>query len=280
MSQIGTHQIDAAIVKLLQLTGSRTAKEFKRRESKLQASVEPPRGDAITRVAVPSYFWVTWYNAEGGNKSWERMQSAAPYCEIAVLNPASGPGDAPSTDWSTQVVRAQAAGLKILGYVSTGYAEVPLASIKAQIDRYYAWYNVDGIFLDESVPDAERQPRYKELYDYIKAKDGRGTTVVINPGTPAIDESYMAACDIVMNYESPAAAYASASFPAWTLNYPSRRFWHCLVDVTSTEQRDSLLATARARRAGYVYLTPDNGANPYDTLPPDPFWSGLINAVR
>lgn len=235
-------------------------------------------GDALQRIAVPSYFWVTWYNAVGGDHSWERMQSAAPYQDIAVCNPSSGSGASINLDWVTQITNAHAAGLKIVGYVKTDYTNITLAAAKADIDNYYAWYNVDGIFLDECGWEAAKIPYYADLYAYIKSKNGK---VVINPGIPGIDEGYMAVCDIVMNFEGYATAYLSQTFPAWTIKYPSNKFWHCIHDVVDISQRDALLVKSLANRAGHIYMTTDTFAgNPYDSLPTDPFWSGMVNKIK
>lgn len=248
------------------------------------AGVLARRGDYIQRLAVPSYFWASWYTAGGG--AWARMQAAAPVADICVVNVGSGPGAAADTDFQTQAKLAKAAGMTVLGYVRTNYTAVAASTVKSQVDQHYAWYGVDGIFFDEADNPiggtiSTTLAYYADLYAYVKAKGG---TVVINPGQPSIDEGLMASCDVVMNYENSAANYGSAQFPAWTVNYPSRRFWHVIYGVTDLAQRDSLLAQSKARRAGYVYLTDDVFANPatdnpYDTLPPDPFWSGMVAAL-
>jgi hypothetical protein len=244
------------------------------------ASVE--HGDYRVSIAVPSYFWVTWYNAPEGNHDWERLQAAAPVCKFVICNPASGPGDAVNADWQVQIRRAHAAGLKVLGYVRTDYAGIPLVSVKASIRKYFDWYGVDGIFIDEVPTSSVSLPYFGQLYDYVKNKS-RDHTVILNPGTYAVDEAYMSCSDVVMNFEGPASAYSGITFPAWTINYPAHRFWHCIHDVADVTQRDSLIASARVNRAGLLYLTTDtaaSGANPYDSLPANPFWQGTVDALR
>jgi hypothetical protein len=246
------------------------------------AAVGGEYGDAVQRIAVPSYFYATWYNAPGGPHAWERMQAAAPYTSLCIVNDGSGPGTAKNADYVTQVARAKAAGLTVLGYVRTDYTATPTSAAKAQIDQHYAWYGVAGIFLDEADNPqggtlAATLAYYADLSAYIKA---RGGTVIINPGQPSIDEGLMQCCDVVLNYENTAANYAAAQFPAWTVNYPARRFWHVIHTVADVAQRDTLLDQTRANRAGLVYLTTDSLPNPYDTLPADPFWSGLVTRIR
>jgi hypothetical protein len=239
---------------------------------------ESVKGDAVQRIAVPSYIYPTY--AAGGD--WERMQSKAPYAEICIINPASGPGTSSGWDfdqYTIQTAHAKAAGLKVLGYVRTNYAAQPAATVKSEIDKYYSWYGVDGIFLDEAASAVGSVPYYADLYAYIKTKDV-SSTVIINPGVSAIDEGYMATCDIVMNFENTATAYLSATFPAWTINYETKRFWHCVHTVDDETQRDALLSKSITNRAGYVYFTPDVAPNQYDTLPADPFWTNFVNSLK
>ena len=235
------------------------------------------RGDATQRVAVPSYFSFTYSNAVGADHSWERMQAAAPFQEIAVVNPSNGPGSSSNSSWVTQVQYARAAGLRVLGYVKTNFTAIAAATVKADIDKYYAWYGVDGILVDECGWEAAKIPYYADLNSYIKAKGG---LVVINPATHNVDEGYMAACDIVMNFVGTAATYLAQTFPTWTLKYAANRYWHAVTDVTDITQRDTLLAKTLTNRAGYFYLTTDTAAsNPFDSIPADPFWAGMIDSV-
>ena len=57
-----------------------------------------------------------------------------------------------------------------------------------------------------------KQAYYADLYLYVKTKTSRSRTMAINPGIPGIDETYMQACDITMNYEiqqAPTPAHRS-----------------------------------------------------------------------
>ena len=242
----------------------------------------PPAG-AEQRIAVPSYFWVTWYNPVGGAHEWERMQASTPTQEFAICNINSGPGTAIEQDWVRQINDAHAAGLKVIGYVRTNYWNKPVAEAKAEIDKYYAWYGIDGVFLDEVAWEDEKQYYYLDLYNYVKAKTGP-RLVVINPGTADAHEIYMGCCDIMMNFEASATEYLAQAWPTWVTKYSPSRFWHVIHDVTGTAQRDTLLARTITNRAGYVYLTTDSTVtgdqNPYNSLPADPFWSGMVTAVE
>src|SRR5690242_1806579 len=97
---------------------------------------------AEQRLAVPAYF--------RGADQWRALDDAAPTVGLAVLNPASGPGDRPDPDYAPLLGRDRSRGVALLGYVSTRYASRPRAEVEGEIERYFGWYGVDGIFLDEA----------------------------------------------------------------------------------------------------------------------------------
>lgn len=244
-------------------------------------------GDSVQKVAVPSYFYATWFNPDPAGPyyvsnpdgEWERMQAAAPAVKYVILNPASGPGDAKSTDWATQIRRAQAAGLHVLGYVTTSYGAKSRAAVVAEIDRYINWYKIDGVFFDEVSSEKAKQPHYASLFNASRNRALPMYPIVINPGVDP-DESYMQACDIVANFEGSQADYVARIPTQWEINYPSNRFWHIVYGVTHV---DDVLTLTRRRRAGLIYLTPDvlgEDYNPYNTLPPEDFWDTVLTHVR
>ena len=238
-------------------------------------------GDGHQRLAIPSYIYPTWYYHGGPQDLWAVMQAAAPSLRFVIINPGSGSGSAINTDYVTQTALAQAAGLLVLGYVTTDYAVTSTktaAQIEAEVDNYYNWYQVDGIFYDEVSSLVANQPYYLALYQYVKAKTTGQRIVVINPGTIP-DVSYMAACDVLCNFEGDVGLYRVRQPAPWEVNYPANRFWHIVYACYTTAQRDEMLALSRAYRAGYIYLTPDVEPDPYNTLPSGAYWQGLITQV-
>jgi len=238
-------------------------------------------GDAVQRIAVPAYFYATWMQ-NNPDAEWERMQTDAPYVKYAVLNPASSPGTTKSAEWATQVKRAQAAGIKIVGYVTTSYTNKTKTAIMAEVVKYINWYKVDGIFFDEVSSEKSKQPFYVDLRNRIGDLNNGSSganTVILNCGTIP-DESYMLAGDAISTFEGSEADYASHTPAPWQINYPSSRFWHIVYGVTHL---DDVLALTRRRRAGLIYLTPDalgEDYNPYNTLPPEDFWDTVLTHVR
>lgn len=221
------------------------------------------------RIAIPSYF--------PPGPLWDRMGSGAPTVGTAILNPDSGPGDAPDQAFADQVKRARDAGIRVLGYVKTGYAGRDAGEVKAEIDRYREWYGVGGIFLDETTTGCDQEPYYEDLHRYVK-QGGNDDQVVLNPGT-GVAECYMKAGDVVVNFESEYQEYTEYAPDPWVRNYPAARFWH-LVHSTTEQQLPDAMARSEQNHAGSVYVTPDVMDNPWDTLPPDSYWTTELSLAR
>lgn len=219
---------------------------------------------ATQSIAVPAYFYPSY-----PDPVWTQLQSGAPTVAVAVMNPASGPGASADPNYVSQIAAAHAAGITVLGYVYTSYAARPLVDVQADVDAYYAQYPVDGIFFDEAANDCGQQAYYAGLDAYVKAKGGLGMTV-INPGTNT-PECFVTAADVILEFEGDYAAYQSWSPGGWEAGYDPGHFWH-LVYGASESQMPSAILLSQSRGAGYVYVTPDGLANPWDTLPPAPYW--------
>ena len=235
-----------------------------------------PQNVESQTIAIPSYFYP---DSGSAGSLWDRTDEGAPAVSLAVINPASGPGEARDPAYAAQVEKSQAAGLTVLGYVSTGYANTSatnpgrtVAAVEADIDKFYGWYGVDGIFLDEASTDCQyADPYYGDVYDHVKAKGGEAV-VAINPGTQT-NECYMPVSDVVMNFEGSHDSYVSSyAAPDWVGDYLPDRFWHLVYDSpdAATMKRDVTLS--KGRNAGLIYVTPDVLPNPWDTLPSVPYF--------
>ena len=182
---------------------------------------------------------------------------------LVVINPDSGPGPRRDAAYAEAVRRAQDAGLRVLGYVATGYGARTVADVGADVDRYAGWYGVDGIFLDETAHSEDLVGHYRRLA--ARARRDAGGLVVLNPGVvPA--PGYFAFADVVVTFEGPAAEYAAAvaRTPAWVETYPPGRIAHLVYDA-SREQ--AVAAVGAGARAGYVYITSGTLPNPWQTVP-------------
>lgn len=223
------------------------------------------------KVAVPSYFYP-------GESYWTQLENGAPTVGLAIINPDSGVGATLDPNYVTQTNSTKAKGITVIGYVYTSYGARALTAIKAEIDKYYQWYGVNGIFFDEVYYDnCTKVSYYQELYNYVKAKGGQAK-VVINPGIN-FPECMLAVSDIAINFEDTYAAYQNWQPSGWESAYPATRFWH-LVIATSQSQMPNAIALSKQRNAGWIYVTPDVLDNPWDTLPNAAYWQEELSKAQ
>jgi hypothetical protein len=216
---------------------------------------------ACQRVAVPAYF----YPGPG----WTQSIASRPVPSVMILDiSGTGAGVAPDPNYQAAVKRAQAAGIKIMGYVSTDYGLRPAALAETEIRNYKSWYKVTDIFLDQAASGTAGVAYYRLLTSYIHSVNP-GSLVMLNPGVYP-SEQYMALGDVMMVYEGPYASYVSLKVPAWASKYPASRFVHT-VYATPAAKLASTVSLSRSRNAGYIYVTGNSGVNPYSSLPS--YWS-------
>lgn len=231
--------------------------------------------ELLEKIAVPSYFYPDC--AWNTNCLWRQFDNAAPKVGLGIINPGSGPGTTIDNNYVNQVKQSQSKGTIILGYVDTAYANRNINEVKSDIDKFYSWYGVDGIFFDQGYgSECSRLTYYQSLDQYVKAKGGKGVTV-INYGTNSA-ECYIAASDILLIFESPYNNYVNWQPAPWVSKYPPSHFWH-LVYATPDDKALSALQLSKQRNAGWIYITPDDLPNPWDSLPPSIYWNLLINSL-
>eukprot|EP01112_Ceratiomyxa_fruticulosa_P017401 TRINITY_DN5410_c0_g1_i2.p1 TRINITY_DN5410_c0_g1~~TRINITY_DN5410_c0_g1_i2.p1 ORF type:complete len:290 (-),score=49.47 TRINITY_DN5410_c0_g1_i2:76-945(-) len=183
-----------------------------------------------------------------------------------MINPDSGPGSSKDDDYVTIIQNSQSVGLKVIGYVATGYAGNDPNTITGQIDDYYSWYpNIDGIFLDEvSTSCSDALNFYQPIYAYIKSKQG-STIVTINPGTN-VPECFVNCSTIIVTFESPLSDYNDYQVSEWNARYPREKFYHIIYNVP-LEKLNATYQKTQENYAGYVYITDKAGGNPYNSNP-------------
>jgi len=218
---------------------------------------QPPTTNKPQAMAVPSYFYP--------GAPWSTMQSLRSSIGLTVINPNSGPG-AYNSLYASTTAATQLAGITVLGYVHTSNGQRPIATVLAEIDTYYGWYHVDGIFLDECwATDCSSYGYYSHIYQHIKSKGGKGLTIM-NPGV-TIPECYMTCSDIIITAETDAHSYTNYWRAAgYETKYPASRFWH-IVHTASAALMPSLVSRIHANHAGWVYVTDQVMPNPYAALP-------------
>jgi hypothetical protein len=207
--------------------------------------------------------------------AWDQAVSDGRAPGVMILNPASGPGAAPDPGLQAAVRHASAAGSRVIGYIGTSYGQLPAAQARADVRDYAAWYHVRGVFLDQTPTQGSAQlGYYQDLRGYIRQVIP-GADVWINPGSFP-DRSYMSVADVVMVFEGTYAQYQHLTLPAWDRDYPAARFAHTIYATPPASVPDAV-HLSRQRNAGYLFLTPDTGPNPYGTLPS--YWPAEHAAV-
>ena len=197
---------------------------------------------------------------------------------MAVMNPNSGPGDAVRADYVAQIKVIKAQGVVVLGYVPTNYGKRPFTEVQSEVERYYKWYGVNGIFFDEVSNDDANLPYYVRCCRAARAAHPKAH-LVINPGTP-VTKGYMSVADIVVTFEGNYDTYVKREAdPAWVKQFPAKRFWHLVYAAPDVAAMQNAVRLSKTRNAGWVYVTPDTLPNPWDTLPEDPYWSAELTAL-
>jgi hypothetical protein len=133
------------------------------------------------------------------------------------------------------------------------------------LEKYLAWYEVDGVCFDRAAAGREHLDRYAELARLARAAGIN--FVLFNHGAHPV-EGYAEHADLLGTFEGPWTAYRELAIPRWTRAYPPERFYHVVHSVPPQHVEDAYVL-ASVRRASSAYVTDRTGANPYDGLPAD-----------
>jgi hypothetical protein len=244
------------------------------------AQTTKKKADDATRLArmrlwVPAYY----YPFGPGLREWERLIASAKSVPIvAIINPASGPGDHVDTNFAAIIPRARKVGITVVGYIGTQYTRKPLNQVKAEIDTFLRFYpEIQGFHFDEQTSDARGVDYYAELYRFVRERIP-GALVITNPGT-SCDAAYALrpAADVICLFEHE-RGFDEFKPPAWARRLSGSRFCIQAHTVATEAQMKKALRRAAELKVGYVFITDDVGPNPYDTLPS--YWDAEVQAVR
>jgi hypothetical protein len=222
---------------------------------------------AVTGCIVPLY-------TDPGDTSWSTIvlaKSAHPRVPVvAIVNPNSGPGSAPSTAYTAGIASLTTASIRTIGYVHTSYGARAASAVRDEIDHWHSWYpQVTGIFFDEESNDPGGDGYYRDLSAYTKSLGIELT--VGNPGTDT-SASYIGAVDVTFVYESKGLP-SDALLTDWRSRYPLQS-----IGVIPYASALDLAWVSKARSAaGYIYVTDDDLPNPWDSLPS--FFDDLLAAL-
>jgi hypothetical protein len=221
-------------------------------------------------IAVPAYF--------SPGSEWTKIDHADPPVRLVVMNPDNGPGSSRNPGIARTVRAAQSVGITVVGYVFTRYAQRPLTAVEADVDAYYRWYHVNGIFFDQATTGCAEEPYYAALNQYVKGMGGVARTI-LNPGTQT-NQCYVRAADILVTFEGSDGEYLrSYSAPAWVARYAPTHFWHVIYATPTDSALARVIQLSQRRRAGFVYVTRARLPNPYGRLPRAAYWTAELDDV-
>jgi Spherulation-specific family 4 len=175
---------------------------------------------------------------------------------IAVINPSDGPGSWQDPNFVSGIQQLQSVGISAVGYISTGYASVPLWQVEQEISTYRQFYGLSGVFLDEmsNVPGYESY--YSTLTSYASSV-GMWITVG-NPGAP-VPSSYLGTVTNIVAYEN--AGFPNSGFLS-SLSYARNDFSFMSYGVGFNPS----YITAAASDVSYMYMTDGSWPAPYTNL--------------
>jgi hypothetical protein len=248
-------------------------------------------------IIVPAYFAPGSGGPGGAGDGWAAMAAAASQVRItAIFDPNSGPASSASSAYASAFTQLEAAGGKVVAYVSTVNATASLSSVESQISTYINQYGnlIEGFMLDQMLVTTNTLSYYQSLDSYIKGLSS-SYTIIGNPGQPYLNgvspQDYLSTADIFSIFEGPNSAPAGSpgynTFPygqTWYQSYPSDLFSNTIYDVAANSgdasQSSAMVADvseAVQLGVGYVYITNLSGGNPYDALPS--YWAQEVSTV-
>jgi hypothetical protein len=220
----------------------------------IRIATEP--GPFCQQSLIPAYFYpgANWVTA---------IDSKSPPRFMLIDITSAGAGDSPDPNYQATVRRARAAGITLAGYSTTDYGRRPAAAVETDVRHYKSWYGVTDIFLDEVSSNDSGLAYYQQLSDYIH-NTNPGALVILNPGTYP-SRPYMSIGDIVLAFEGTYAEYLRISVPGWVDDYPAAKFAYVIYG-TPVSLLASAISASQRQHVGYIYVTPNTGANPYGSL--------------
>ena len=206
------------------------------------------------KTLLPGYVW------PGDSAEWAAILESGP--DVLICNPSSGPGTAKDEGWAEIIRRAQALGIKTIGYVPLGYGARPIEAAIDEIRTWRRWYpEVQGVFADEA--PAAPLTYLRRVHGEARKADKTGLSF-FNPGSmPFGLKLAMIALpgSVWCTFEGTAGTYLTLRPIA--LWFASRQC-HIVHDCP-TGDWDTLVRVAQAASGvGWGFRTADTLPNPFD----------------
>jgi hypothetical protein len=226
-------------------------------------------------VYIPLYIHPSGSNLEFYHTIANAKLAHASVPVVAAINPAGGPGSGIDPYFTGGIAELRNAGVVVIGYTPTTYGARDINAIKADINKYVAWYSVDGIMLDEFPNVVGYESKYANITAYAKSL---GLQIIIGNAGTDVPQSYIGTVDVIGITEGDGYMPMTwlqycilCSMDGWHYNYDKNnfRFSRYAIDYLDGESVKNA-----SKWVGLFYLT--NGVSPtrWSTLPP--YFDNLI----
>lgn len=210
------------------------------------------------RTLWPAYLW------RDDELEWTQALAALKLGDIAIINPASGPGTELFVVQQQRIAQMQALGIAVAGYVTTANGGKPWRDAVAEAARYRELgYSIEAIFWDET-STFDVQGAYRGLHGYSRSLKNPASALyaqgfsIFNLGeahsSTTRDMAKVLSGSIWVTFENDAKLY----------NPPDLSNEAHLVYDTGANTAATLVKAKRAG-VGYCYATPDTLDNPWDS---------------
>ncbi len=108
------------------------------------------------------------------------------------------------------------------GYVATGYSGRSTGEVEDELSRYYEWYDIDRIFLDQQSASTDQVGYYEELYEYVKDQSGSSIIIVVTNAEVPVLQAYIDMAEIIIVYEN--SALPGDVLQDWMKDYNNSHF--------------------------------------------------------
>ena len=164
------------------------------------------------------------------------------------------------------IAQAQAAGITMLGYVATSYGARPEAEVIADINHYYDYYALSGIYFAEGPMENDCTPMeamYHRMSDAVRARDPQAYLSVGTRFCP----TYITFFDMMVQFARNWSEYQTDyTPPSWMPANSPERFAHFVNSVPASDAGAALSRTI-ANGAGWVFVTDQSDPNAWGVLP-------------
>ena len=238
---------------------------------------------AQNSVIVPAYIYPKVEKAGGvieDSHDWNILYNMAQKYKdrlLVVVNPFNGPGTAVDQNYVDAINKIKGFGGKVAGYVHVCYAINKTngtcsgrteQDVRDDIDNWKAWYDIDGIFLDEATsnPHQDSINWMLGVTDYAGQRFGWDYNV-INYGTVP-PRGYWASHGTIHSGIHIVLENSIAFYDNFKNNIPVTEYEVGLILHTCKHDDPARIKSdAKAKKIKWIYLTQDIMPNPYDRIP-------------